>query len=305
MSARDIYGWDLDPADAKGVVRGRTKLGQLRVWIIPAEHIRSVSDSDLGKGLSHPGLYVLFDDEKDKAYVGESSDLKSRLGQHLDHAPRELGRFDRALLLNDGRAAVHSLFNDSTLRQALEQATIRLFKDGSALSLANSQQSMPDLSVTQHTLFEKLRGELGHVLYELEMIRDRPKPAIDDEVVRAQDMPAKFPSKAIRVESEYEGSLEGNPVYVRKGSSKPQGLQVTIRVGEPFGKAVLAGKGFLCINRGRCYLIPNADIKRWLGQKLQQQTVDIFLDLESEALRTAGIEPLPVSQFGGKKDSKG
>ncbi len=304
MSARDLYGWDIDPADGKGVVRGRTKLGQLVVWLIPTEPLRGVVDEELGKGLAHPGLYVLLDDETDHAYIGESSNLKSRLGQHLDHAPKELRRFDRALILNDGRAAVHSRFSDSNLREALEQATIKLFLDGGSYSLVNQQKRMPELSVTEQTLFESLRKELGHVLYELELITDRPKPIIDSDITRPPDAAARFPQAAITDVKGYEGKSAGQPVFFRKGSEKPQGLQVTIRVGEPFGKAVLRGEGFLCMNRGRCYLIPNSEVKSWLGQKLEQQTVDIFLDIEVETLKTAGIEPMAVAQFGAPKASR-
>jgi hypothetical protein len=304
MSARDLYGWDIDPADGRGVVRGRTKLGQLVVWLIPAEPLRAVADEELGKGLSHPGLYVLLDDETDRAYVGESSNLKARLGQHLDRAPKELGRFDRALILNDGRATVHSRFNDTTLREALEQATIRLLLEGGSHSVVNQQKHMPELSVTQQTLFESLRNELGHVLYELELITGRPKVHADSSIVRPQDAAARFPVAAISDIKGYEGSSPGGPVYFRKGSDKPQGLQVTIRVGEPFGKAVVRGEGFLCMNRGRCYLIPNREVKSWLGKKLDQQTVDVFLDIEVEMLKTAGIDPLPVGQFGASKESK-
>ncbi len=161
--------------DGRGVVRGRTKLGQLVVWLIPADPLKSVIEEELGRGLAHPGLYVLMDEQTDRVYIGESSNLRARLGQHLDHAPKELGRFDRALIINDGRAAVHSRFNDSTLREALEQAAIKLFLDGEAHSAVNQQKKMPELSVTQQTLFEELRSELGHVLYELELIDSRPR----------------------------------------------------------------------------------------------------------------------------------
>jgi hypothetical protein len=303
VSARDRYGWDIDPADGRGVVRGRTKLGQLVVWLIPADPLQSVIEEELGKGLAHPGLYVLMDEETDRAYVGESSNLRVRLGQHLDHAPKELGRFDRALIINDGRAAVHSRFNDSTLREALEQAAIKLFLDGELHSVVNQQKRMPELSVTQQTLFEELRGELGHVLYELELITSRPKPVVDSATVRPQDVPSRFPGRAISSIKGYEGTLDGAPVFFRKGSEKSQGLQVTIRVGEPFGKAVLDGRGHLCYNRGRCYLIPNLAVRAWLGSKLQNQTVDIFLRLGDEVLWTAGLNPLPVAQFGGSKSS--
>jgi hypothetical protein len=296
-----LYGWDIDPADGKGVVRGRTKLGQLVIWLIPAEPLRAVVDEELGKGLAHPGLYVLLDDETDRAYIGESSNLKARLIQHLDHAPKELRRFDHALILNDGRAAVHSRFNDSTLREALEQATIRLFHDGGSHSEVNQQKRMPELSVTQQTLFESLKKELGHVLYELELITDRPKQTADSGVIRPPDAARRFPDAAITDVKGYEGKSGEVTVYFRKGSEKPQGFQVTIRVAEPFGKAVVLGEGFLCMNRGRCYLIPNSELNRWLGSKLEQQTVDVFLDIEAEALKTAGIDPMPVGQFGAKE----
>ncbi|MGA8275702.1 MAG: GIY-YIG nuclease family protein [Thermoplasmata archaeon] len=304
MAARAQYGWDLDPTDARGVVRGRTKLGQLTIWVIPAEPMRAVIDDELGKGLQHPGLYVLFDDETDRAYVGESSNLKARLNQHLDKAPKELGRFDRALILNDGRAAVHSRFNDSTLREALEQATIKMFHEGGSHALVNQQKRMPELSVAQQTIFESLRNELGHVLYELEFITGRPRPTIDIGVIRPQDAAARFPAAGITDIKGYEGRSAGQTVFFRKGSEKPQGLQVTIRVGEPFGKAVVAGEGLLCMNRGRCYLIPNAAVKAWLGAKLENQTVDIFLDVEAQVLKTADIEPMAVDQFGAPKASK-
>lgn len=304
MEGRDRYGWDLDPTDSKGVVRGRTKLGQLTIWLIPAEPMHSVIDEELGKGLQHPGLYVLLDDETDRAYVGESANLKARLKQHLDKSPKELGRFDRALILNDGRAAVHSRFNDSTLREALEQAAIKMFTEGGFYSLANQQKRMPELSVAQQTIFESLRNELGHVLYELELISGRPKAAVDIGIVRPQDAAARFPAATIAEIKGYEGRSGGQTVYFRKGSEKPQGLQVTIRIGEPFGKAVVAGEGLLCMNRGRCYLIPNLVVKTWLGAKLESQTVDIFLDVGAETLRTAGIEPLPVAQFGAPKASR-
>ena len=304
MFERDRFGWEIDPKDSKGVVRGRTKLGQLVVWIVTAEMLRSVCDEELGKGVAHPGLYVLLDDETDNAYVGESSDLRARLGQHLEHPPRDLGRFDRALMLNDGRASVHSRFTDSTLREALEQAAIAFLQTGGPHHVVNHQRQMPDLSVNQLTVFNSLRGELGHVLYELELIDDRPKAAVDNTVIQPQDAARRFPELQITDVKGYEGRLGDHTVYFRKGTEKPQGLQITIRVNEPFGKSVIQGEGQLCISRGRCYLIPTAEIRDWLGSKLKQQTVDIFLDIETEVLKTAGVASFPVSQFGSKKSSK-
>jgi len=179
-----------------------------------------------------------------------------------------------------------------------------MFSDGGSYSLANQQKRMPELSVAQQTIFESLRNELGHVLYELELITGRPKQAVDIGVIRPQDAAARFPAASITEVKGYEGRSGEQTVYFRKGSEKPQGLQVTIRVGEPFGKAVVAGEGLLCMNRGRCYLIPNAVVRSWLGVKLEKQTVDIFLDVEAEALKTAGIEPMPVTQFGAPKASR-
>lgn len=304
VSARDLYGWEIDPADENGVVRARTPEGQLTIWLIPNAEIRAVAEVELGKGLAHPGLYVLLNEETDQAYVGESSNLKERLGQWLDHPPKELKRFDKALIINDGRASVHSRFTDATLRHALEYSMIHFLEDGSELEVVNTVNKMPDLSINQQARFERLRTELGHVLYELELVSERPRPKADNAVIHPQDVGARFSGRSIANVSGYEGELDGERVYFRKGSPKRRGLQVTIRVGEPFGKAVNEGRGYLCVNRGRGFLIPTEAVKSWLGEKLKQQTVDIFLDIEAESLTCPGVAPLSVAQFGGAKASK-
>jgi hypothetical protein len=76
---------------------------------------------------------------------------------------------------------------------------------------------------------------------------------------------------------------------------------VNIGLSIPFGKSVLRGEGFLCMNRGRCYLIPLAALRTWLRPKLTKgrAMVDIYLDPEQETLFSPRLEQLSVKRFGG------
>lgn len=121
------------------------------------------------------------------------------------------------------------------------------------------------------------------------------------EAVPAADAVLRFPGRSFTGVTKFEGQLEdGTRVYFRQGSHKAKGLQVTIRTREPFGIAVASGKGFLCINSGKCWLIPHSALSAWLGEKLEQQTVDIYLDVDNQTLSTGGLNPMSVAEFVGQ-----
>lgn len=124
-------------------------------------------------------------------------------------------------------------------------------------------------------------------------------PPASADPVSSDDASRRFPGRSFGRIQKFAGRLvDGTPVYFRQGSPKPKGLQITIRTREPFGVDVIAGRGFLCINSGRCWLIPHIVLNSWLGGKLSQQTVDIFLNVHRETLWAAGCSLLPVSQYG-------
>jgi hypothetical protein len=117
--------------------------------------------------------------------------------------------------------------------------------------------------------------------------------------VDSRDVARRFPGRTFAQVKKFAGLVDGSPVYFRQGTPTSRGLQITIRVNEPFGQSIVSGQGFLCVNRGRCFLIPHSSLKSWLGGKLTHQTVDIFLDIETEVLSTADVEPMGVGQFVG------
>ena len=57
-----------------------------------------------------PGLYLLLDTTKKEVYVGESSDVKIRIKQHMDQA-QKIVEFDRIALIWDTKIAreLHSV----------------------------------------------------------------------------------------------------------------------------------------------------------------------------------------------------
>lgn len=296
------FGWDIERPDPDGVVRARTKTGQWRVWVIPRARVQHITNEELGGGAAHPGLYILMDDLGHRAYVGEAGDLRARLSQHLKTSPKELKEFQRVYILNDGRNFVHSYFTDATLRKALEQRVIKLLKDRGDTALANTVDSAPDLSLSQRSIFSYLSDELGFVLYELEVIGELPPPPIDRSEISSEELPSRFPGHNFKVVSAYEGVVDGEPAILTSGSDKPQGFQLTIRTTERWRTLLQGGKGYVCFLRGPCYMIPIVDLNRWLGEKLSGQTVDVFLDLEHEVLKTGGdFEDLSVTAYRGAK----
>ena len=124
-------------------------------------------------------------------------------------------------------------------------------------------------------------------------------PAEASDPVDVRELATRFPNRHFSQVTHFEGLVDGSPVFFRQGDLQPRGYRVTIRMREPFGQAVRDGRGFFCMNRGRCYLIPHEKLRDWLGPKLVRQTVDIHLDFEVELLSTAGLDPLPVQDFAG------
>jgi len=74
----------------------------------------------------------------------------------------------------------------------------------------------------------------------------------------------------------YNVSINGQRSYIREGSLKPQGWQITI--GDDFRESTLQGRGFLVFPRGPGVLIPLRDLRQMIGHELgQHHRVDIFI----------------------------
>lgn len=123
---------------------------------------------------------------------------------------------------------------------------------------------------------------------------------MDAEPIETRDVPKRFPTRKFGRIGHFDGLVDGSPVYFRRGDLQPRGYRVTIRMREPFGESVRSGRGFLCVIRGPCFLIPLSAVRDWLGPKIARQTVDIHLDFARQVLSTADLPLFDVAAFRGQ-----
>jgi hypothetical protein len=303
------HGWEIFPRDENGTIRGGIRLGQLRVWIVPREKLGLVTKAELGGGLTHPGLYILLNRGTKLAYVGESHDLQSRLTGHAKNPPKEQGDFEAALILNDGRNSAHSVYNEHTLRQSIEQSIVALLSEQSTWKVSNKVKGSPPLSISQRILLNHLNKEVAFALYQLRILDRLPEKGPPEQEVSSAEVPRLIPNHRFEDVAVFVGRMDSMPIYFRPGADKHKvgqrsRWQVTIPYGESLGIDFKAGSGFLCFNRGPVYVVPLAYLREKLRDNKAEHKVDIFFDLERDSVSSAGVEPFTVAQFKAEKLSK-
>ena len=83
------------------------------------------------------GLYVLMDTTKNRIYIGESSNVKTRIKQHIENTNSDLDEFDKISLIWDGRPTATSHLGNEGVRKSLEKECIELFKHNSQFEVVN------------------------------------------------------------------------------------------------------------------------------------------------------------------------
>ena len=112
---------------------------------------KELNDLEAIKGFDISGLYLLINSDKNKIYVGESSDIKTRANNHDDKWCISDG-FDRMILLWDGRPNTISHFGNETFRKTLEKKCIELFDGNSRYDLYNTTKNAKKMDkVVKHT----------------------------------------------------------------------------------------------------------------------------------------------------------
>lgn len=294
------FGWQEDPSD-NGLIRARTVLGQLRVWKFPKEIISRINGTDFASPMEHRGLYILLSGNEMEAYVGETADLKGRLEQHQKQAPKELTSWEQVIVISDGRTYTQSIFN-SDIRSFLEKKAIRHITDGGNCFVVNKVKEEPHLDVSTKTQAEGLDEELRFVLSKLNLAHNEPEEKVPEEIVTSAEIEKILINRGETCKlGKREGTLGEEKVYVRPGSKKKQGWQITLR-GELLEDTGL-GRGYLLVNRGRCYLIPLLELNKWLADEIQSRTKDIFVNLPNKsAISTKEKEPLDIAKYQIKED---
>ena len=123
------------------------------------------------KNFDFSGLYLLIDSDKNKIYVGEGSDVKTRANNHSE----PWLEFDRMILLWDGRPNTTSHFGNETFRKTLEKKCIELFEH-SSYELYNTTKNPKkmDVNIIIKSSVDRFSDELKFLLNKYGLIGNKP-----------------------------------------------------------------------------------------------------------------------------------
>ena len=282
MSNSDI-GYHEDPRNSDGIIRARTTK-QIRSWeILRTMKALEVLNNELGK-IEFPGIYALFEG-KNKVYIGEAKNIYNRLKTHMANPEDKIKNWSKALVINDGRPATQSDFNDNVVRKALELHLIKLFKANTYAVVAQGEPQK--LNAIQNFLVNSLKEELNFFLLKKNVIVKVLEEKGQEEVFG--DELKKILEKSGRKIEEwgrYEAIIEGKKVFIRPGSKKPKGWQITFRGRKPgsFIDSLQKGDGYLLVSRNGVLLIPLTEVQKVILDKTayEQDTIDIWIVFAEE-----------------------
>ena len=271
-------GYHEDPRNHSGIIRARTTK-QIRSWEIPrAIKALEVLNSELGK-IEFPGIYILFEGEN-KVYIGEAKNIYNRLKTHITQPEDKIKNWDKAIIINDGRPATQSDFNDGVVRKALELYLIRLFKANRYSVVAQGESQK--LNAMQRFLVNSLEDELNFFLFKKNIItkvlEERGQEEIfGDELKKILERSGRKVQKWGR----YEAIVDNEKVFIRPGSKKPKGWQITFRGRKPgsFIDSLQKGNGYLLVSRDGVLLIPLIEVQKVIKDETayDQDTIDIWI----------------------------
>ncbi len=266
-------GYHEDPKNGNGIIRARTT-SQIRSWEVPhTQRALEKLNEEMGK-VEFPGNYILFDGMK--VYVGEAKNIYSRLRTHTANPDDKIRNWNKALVISDGRPATQSDFNDNVVRLALEFHLIRSFKANKYRVVSQGQKT--SLNSIQKHIATSLIHELNHFMLKKNIITK----VLEDEGLEEvfADELKKLLTKAgktIQKWSAYEATIDHQKIYIRPGSQKPKGWQITFR--DRFLDSLQKGDGYLLVSRDGVLLIPLNQIKHVITdrQAYNQNTIDIYI----------------------------
>ena len=280
------YGYQENPENGLGIVRARTQIGNLRSWDIPRDEsaIKRVIE-DIGES-PVPALYMLFDDRSGKkVYIGESSDILSRINNHIKNPQNaQIKNWTRAIVINDGRNASQSDLNDENIRLVLEDYLVRLFKVNH-YTVATEKTRSPSLSSSQKSIVESFKDELTILLTRKNKVTKVLSDKGEDEILSTQlKKILEKNNYQISEWSAYEAVINGKKTYIRPGSSKKKGWQITFR--DKFKKLLEDGGGYLLVSRQRLPLVEMSVIRDFIKEvdedAFTRSTIDIFVSFDEE-----------------------
>lgn len=271
-------GYEQQPENSNGIIRARTTQ-QLRAWQIP----RTINALEKWKqeicGIPLPGNYILFDGKK--VYIGETQNIYQRLKSHIIKPEPKIKGWDTALIFNDARIPSLSDFNENDVRLALESYLIRLFKANKYKVLAQAREA--SLSPMQKHIVNLMIKELDYLLLSRNIIYK----VLEDqglEEIHKDALVKLFKSQGKKIEkwSTYDAVVDGQIVFIRPGSEKSRGWQITFR--DLFLNALKESNGYLLVSRNGVLYIPLKVVQKVVKDKAayKQNTIDVYIVFETD-----------------------
>ena len=290
MESRN-FGYLENPANSLDIIRARTLLGNLRLWDLPRrEEALDIVINEIGHS-PIPGIYLLFDERNEKkVYIGQSENLKNRMITHIASPEDKIKNWERVIIINDARNASQSDLNDENIRLILENYLVNLFKINKYKVMTTSSRT-PSLRSTQIMLVNSFKEELIVLLTRkskiTKVLTERGDDEIyNDEVKKALERKGFIINEWGKIEAE----VNSKKTFIRAGSSKSKGWQVTFRGEKPngFKKHLEMGNGFLLMPRGPILLIPLNIIRDFVkkidNKAFERDTIDIFLRFDEKQI---------------------
>lgn len=282
MEEKNI-GYYEDPKNGESIIRSRTT-EQIRSWDFPRSlKALELFNAELGK-IDYPGIYILIETKLNKVYIGEAKSLYTRLKTHSSTPEDKIKNWDRVIIINDGRPANQSDFNDNIVRLELEYYLISLLKANKYKVVA--QGAKQTLNSLQKVIVTKLILELNFFLMKKGLIQ-KLIAARGQEEVMLDDLKKILEryKYSITEFKSYEATINGEKVFIRPGSKKAKGWQVTFR--DVFKKTLFDENGSLLMPRDGILLIPFSEIKKAINDidAFKRNTIDIFIAFEEDSIK--------------------
>jgi hypothetical protein len=292
----DKFGYHQDLKNGDGIIRARTT-GQLRSWDIP-KTLRALEALRKEWGnLEYPGVYILFGSTGKRIYIGEAKDICSRIKTHLTSPEDKIKDWNQAVIINDGRSAMQSDFNDSVIRKSLELYLILLFKANryNVVAQGEPQKHNPQ----QKSMIQALKEEIDFLLMKKNLITKLIEEHGQEEI-RRDDLKKILEKKGYKLHewAAYEATINGKKVYIRPGSKKQKGWQITFR--DKFKDTLQKGQGSLLVPRDGILFIPFCEIQKVIPDpsKYKQNTIDIYINFKEESIElTYSDNTIDVTRF--------
>jgi hypothetical protein len=295
----DDIGYTEYPKNGFGIKRSRTtKL--IRSWAMPRslEALHALNE-EMGNS-DYPGVYLLFEGTK-KVYVGEAKSIIKRLDTHNRKPEDKIRDWNTVIIINDGRPATQSDFNDEVVRKSLEIYLIELFKTNKFTVVAQGEKQ--NLNHIQKHLVDSLTKELLFFFQKTTLVAKDIENREEREVFSDEVKNVLTKSKmTINSWKEKDATIDGKTTFIRQGSKKVKGYQITIRGRKPgsFIDCLKTRTGNLLVRRDGILLIPLAKVREVIDSDsaLNQDTVDIYITFkDGKAYLSYKANTIDVSKY--------